>query len=63
MPDPLRAEISELFSGNYDSQWVETDGIVQSVGRQGANAYLSIVSGPTGIEPASPASTSYCRLL
>ena len=41
MPEPLRVPLSELFSGRYDSQCVEAEGIVQSVGRTGANASLT----------------------
>ncbi len=45
MPDPIRAPLADLFSGRYDSQWVEAEGIVQSVRRDGANALLLIVAG------------------
>ncbi len=46
MPHPIRVPVGDLFSGRYDSQWVEAEGIVQSVRRNGSNALLSIVSGP-----------------
>jgi signal transduction histidine kinase/ActR/RegA family two-component response regulator len=45
-PTPVRAPLTELFTGQYDSQWVEAEGIVQSVGRQGSNAFLLIRRGP-----------------
>jgi signal transduction histidine kinase/DNA-binding response OmpR family regulator/HPt (histidine-containing phosphotransfer) domain-containing protein len=45
-PEPVRVPVSELFTGRYDSQWVEAEGIVQAVGRQNTSAFLSIVSGP-----------------
>ena len=45
-PEPIRVPLSELFTGRYDSQWVEAEGIVQAVGRQNTSAFLSIVSGP-----------------
>jgi signal transduction histidine kinase/CheY-like chemotaxis protein len=45
MPAPVRVPVGDLFSGRYDSQWVEADGIVQSVRRDSANAVLSIVAG------------------
>ena len=45
-PEPIRVPLSELFTGRYDSQWVEADGIVQAVGRQETEVFLSIVAGP-----------------
>jgi hypothetical protein len=45
MPEPIRVAAAELFTGRYDSQWVEVEGIVQSVLRDEANAALYIVSG------------------
>ena len=45
MPEPVRVAAAELFTGRYDSQWVEVDGIVQNVVRDGTDAFLSIVSG------------------
>ncbi len=32
-PEPLRLDSADLFSGRYDSQWVQTEGVVQSVRR------------------------------
>ena len=45
MPQPVRVGAAELFSGGYDSQWVEVEGIVQNVVRDATTALLSIVSG------------------
>jgi signal transduction histidine kinase/DNA-binding response OmpR family regulator/HPt (histidine-containing phosphotransfer) domain-containing protein len=45
LPTPIHLPATEFFSGHYDSQWVETEGIVQRVERSGAGASLSIVSG------------------
>ena len=45
LPTPVRVPINELFSGAYDSQWSEAEGIVQSVDKQGADASLFIASG------------------
>jgi signal transduction histidine kinase/FixJ family two-component response regulator len=46
MPDPVRVPLSDLLTGQYDSQFVQAEGIVQSVGRTGSAAYLSIAAGP-----------------
>ena len=46
LPEPLRLPLSELFSGRYDSQFVEAQGIVQTVGRQAGNIYLLVAAGP-----------------
>lgn len=46
LPDPVRVPLHELFTGAYDSQWVQAEGIVQTVTRQGTNARLSVVAGP-----------------
>jgi signal transduction histidine kinase/CheY-like chemotaxis protein len=46
LPAALRPPLNELFTGVYDSQWVQADGIVQSVSRQGRQARLSVVDGP-----------------
>jgi signal transduction histidine kinase/CheY-like chemotaxis protein len=45
MPTPPQLTIDELFSGEHDSDWVEAEGIVQSVTTDGKMAYLIIVSG------------------
>ena len=45
LPSPLRIPIDELFSGQYDSDWVETEGIVQLVGSSDQHASLIIASG------------------
>ncbi len=45
MPVPPRLTIDELFSGEHDSDWVEAEGIVQSVTTDGKLAYLIVVSG------------------
>ena len=45
LPTPIRVTIGELFSGRYDSQWVETEGTVHAVFAEGANAVLTLASG------------------
>ena len=45
LPDPIRVPLSDLMSGRYDSQWVEASGVVQSVGRDGNNVSMTVVSG------------------
>ncbi|MEO8076064.1 MAG: response regulator, partial [Acidobacteriota bacterium] len=37
--------VDALFSGRYDSQWVETEGVVQSVVAAGQDAALTLVAG------------------
>jgi signal transduction histidine kinase/CheY-like chemotaxis protein len=46
LPAPIRVSIAELFSGRYDSQWVETEGTVRAVAADGLDAALTLVSGP-----------------
>jgi signal transduction histidine kinase/CheY-like chemotaxis protein len=46
LPAPVRVPLGDLFSGQYDSQWVEAEGVVQSVGMQGPRAFLLIREGP-----------------
>jgi signal transduction histidine kinase/ActR/RegA family two-component response regulator len=46
LPEPVRVPLSELFAGRYNSQFAEAEGIVQTVGRQGATLHLTIVAGP-----------------
>ena len=46
LPAPVRVPIAELFSGRYDSQWVETEGTVRAVAAEGQDAALTLVSGP-----------------
>ena len=45
LPAPIRVSLGELFSGRYDSQWVETEGVVHAVVAEGTNASLTLVSG------------------
>jgi len=45
MPSPPSLTIDDLFSGEHDSDWVEAEGIVQSVTTDGKMAYLIVVSG------------------
>jgi len=45
MPTPPSLTIDDLFSGEHDSDWVEAEGIVQSVTTDGKMAYLIVVSG------------------
>jgi hypothetical protein len=46
LPAPKHPPLSELFTGVYDSQWVQAEGIVQTVSRRGNQARLSVVTGP-----------------
>ena len=45
LPEPIRVSIGELFSGRYDSQFVEAEGTVHAVVANGLNAALTLVSG------------------
>ena len=45
LPEPIRVSIGELFSGRYDSQFVEAEGTVRAVVANGLNAALTLVSG------------------
>ena len=45
LPNPQTPTLSALFTGAYDSQWVQAEGIVQTVTRQGRDARLSVVNG------------------
>jgi signal transduction histidine kinase/FixJ family two-component response regulator len=45
LPTPIRVPVGELFSGRYDSQWVETEGTVHAVVADGPNAVLTLASG------------------
>jgi signal transduction histidine kinase/ActR/RegA family two-component response regulator len=46
LPDPLHLSLAELFTGEYDSQWVEAEGIVQSVTPHPLGGRMTVVSGP-----------------
>ena len=46
MPAALDVPLSALFSGRYDSQWVQAEGIVQAVSREGSSVFLTMVAGP-----------------
>jgi signal transduction histidine kinase/CheY-like chemotaxis protein len=66
MPNPAPAFFDDLFSGNEDSAWVRTEGVVQSVGTNlsednlwlqwGEHRYLALVTNP-GHEPLPPPDT------
>lgn len=45
MPIPPRLSIDDLLTGRYDSNWVEAEGVVETVTSDGNYAYLTIVSG------------------
>ncbi|HKX30650.1 MAG TPA: response regulator [Blastocatellia bacterium] len=45
LPKPSPVQLDELFSGQYDSDWVEAEGIVQSVAGLGPHAILTIATG------------------
>ncbi|HLJ50503.1 MAG TPA: ATP-binding protein [Bryobacteraceae bacterium] len=44
-PEPLRLSSENLFSGGYDSQWVQTEGVVQSIRRVYQHIAIGIRSG------------------
>jgi signal transduction histidine kinase/ActR/RegA family two-component response regulator len=46
LPEPLRLSLAELLTGEYDSQWVEAEGIVQSVTPHPLGGRMTVVSGP-----------------
>ena len=45
LPEPAHPSPADLFTGLYDSQWVESEGIVQTVSMQAGQARLTVVSG------------------
>jgi signal transduction histidine kinase/CheY-like chemotaxis protein len=45
LPEPDRPSLADLFTGRYDSQWIEADGIVQTVSVQAGQVRLSVVNG------------------
>jgi signal transduction histidine kinase/CheY-like chemotaxis protein len=67
MPEPARVFFDDLFSGQADSQWVETQGVVESVEPRhdgedriwvqwGQHRYQALVNNPGG-EPLPPPDT------
>ncbi|MEI9975391.1 MAG: hypothetical protein WDO73_26985 [Ignavibacteriota bacterium] len=44
-PQPRRLTLQQLFTGAYDSQWVETEGVVQSVERAYSHIVLEMAAG------------------
>jgi signal transduction histidine kinase/FixJ family two-component response regulator/HPt (histidine-containing phosphotransfer) domain-containing protein len=45
LPEPLRPTLMDLFTGFYDSAWVETEGIVQTLTMEGRLARAVLKSG------------------
>jgi signal transduction histidine kinase/CheY-like chemotaxis protein len=45
LPQPVRLSPEQLFTGAYDSQWVETEGVVQSVQRVYQHLQLRMSAG------------------
>jgi len=45
MPAPVRLPIADLIGGRYDSQWIEADGIVRQVSREGDSVAVDVASG------------------
>jgi signal transduction histidine kinase len=45
LPIPPQLSIEDLLSGQFDSEWVEAEGIVQSISYDSGIAFLEIVSG------------------
>ncbi len=41
-PAPVKSPLSQLMDGKQDCQWVETEGVVRSVGRLGAAVVLGV---------------------
>jgi signal transduction histidine kinase/CheY-like chemotaxis protein len=46
MPVAPSLSLVELFTGRQDSNWVEAEGIVQTISQDGERARLNLVSGP-----------------
>jgi signal transduction histidine kinase/CheY-like chemotaxis protein len=46
LPEPATRDLEEIYTGNYDSQWVEARGVVRSVGPNLDHTILWIGSGP-----------------
>jgi len=42
LPEPLRADMEQLFTGIADSTWVEADGVVHSIRRQAGYSTLGV---------------------
>jgi signal transduction histidine kinase/HPt (histidine-containing phosphotransfer) domain-containing protein/ActR/RegA family two-component response regulator len=45
LPEPARPRLTELFTGVYDSQWVEAEGFVQTVKMDGPHARATVAAG------------------
>jgi len=45
LPEPLRLEMKQLFTGAADSRWVEVEGVVYSLGTANGRAMVGIRSG------------------
>jgi signal transduction histidine kinase/CheY-like chemotaxis protein len=54
LPSPVRVPIADLFSGRYDSQWVEAEGTVRAVVADGLDAALTLASGPYRFKAVLP---------
>ncbi|MGH9583178.1 MAG: histidine kinase dimerization/phospho-acceptor domain-containing protein, partial [Bryobacteraceae bacterium] len=50
LPAPAAIPLSDIFSGNQDSNWVSIEGIVQSIETRGGRAVLALQSGPERFE-------------
>ena len=44
-PLPLQLSLQQLFTGAYDSQWIQTEGVVQSVARVYSHILLGMAAG------------------
>jgi signal transduction histidine kinase/CheY-like chemotaxis protein len=45
LPAPLHLSLQQLFTGAYDSQWIETEGVVQSIGHVQSHILLGMAAG------------------
>jgi signal transduction histidine kinase/CheY-like chemotaxis protein len=46
LPEPSRVSMEEIFLGGADSQWVEMEGVVQSIGTNPNHAIAQVAWGP-----------------
>jgi signal transduction histidine kinase/CheY-like chemotaxis protein len=54
LPRPEQVSLERLYAGQYDSQWVELDGIVESVSDTGRRVALELVAGGNTVRAMIP---------
>ena len=56
LPPPVHPELADLFTGRFDSEWVEAEGIVQTVAREAGQLRMSVANGRYQFTAEVPAS-------